>query len=185
VVSSSQWFQATVITDCLVSGMQFVLYLLCVYVLLTPRTSEVSPKPQNGHGSYKRSGHPSNFTIFLIIYSTILCIVNILYTASTYVGLPLTFISNRNFPGGPVGFINVAAGLPTNVMSITMLVLSSVLSDALLLWRCRLIWRLFVGKMADLVMIFPTLMLLASLSKSLSVFFIQLTSASNSRQHKH
>lgn len=184
------------------TGMQFIIYLLCMRVLLTPNSAfsrtQISRPPPNTNSNSKGSSSNSSFfrvpfrvrlpfvssssyigrhrrltpfTLFLLSYSTVLCVVNILYTGSSYVALQLTYIEFRNFPGGPIGFLGAEAPLKSNVMSITMLVLSSVLSDALLWWRCRLIWKLMnEGWWVEVILAVPGLMVLASFGGLLHTF---------------
>jgi hypothetical protein len=55
-----------------------------------------------------------------------------MYTVSSYIGVELAYIDNRNFPGGVVGFLIASATLPSNVVSISAVVIGGFLTDVLL-----------------------------------------------------
>ncbi|KAF7431157.1 hypothetical protein PC9H_006877 [Pleurotus ostreatus] len=125
-------------------GVQLTLYGACVRILLQRK---------------KRAP----FIYFLIGYITVLCAMNTIWTGTSAYGLQLTFIENRNYPGGPLGFLLVEFSLPVNVLALASYIIGNILADTLLLWRCRIIWTASLGKKIDFVMIFPTLMLVASI----------------------
>jgi len=138
-------------------GAQFIVYLSCMQILWRK-------KPRR------------YLTNFLMMYTTMLCIMNILFTGMTYLGAQLAYVNNRNFPGGVLAFIGASEVLPTNVLSITTLVLINNMCDGLLWWRCRLIWSISTSTLiANCVMLFPALMLAASLG--MGIFFDIRTAA--------
>ena len=100
------------------SGVQLVLYIACMRILW-------------------RVESRNNFTYFLLFYITLLCSMNTIWTATSAVGLQLTFIDNRNYPGGVIGFLNVEFGLPSNVASLTSYIIGNILADALLVSLIR------------------------------------------------
>ncbi|KAI0060432.1 hypothetical protein BV25DRAFT_1955777 [Artomyces pyxidatus] len=126
-------------------GIQLVLYAQCVRILC--RTSPLSRN-----------------ALFLISYITVLCAMNTVWTGTSAYSLQATFIDNRNYPGGPYGFLLVEFSLPFNVVCLASYIIGNVMADALLLWRCRVIWRASAGENADLVMIVPVLTIFASLA---------------------
>jgi len=125
--------------------MQLILYFACMRIL------------------WRESR--TRYSYFLMGYSTLLCLDNVMYTVSSYIGVELAYIDNRNFPGGVVGFLIASAVLPTNIVSITAVVIGDFLTDALLLWRVRVIWRAsLTGKSrANVAMLIPGILVLASL----------------------
>ncbi|THH32606.1 hypothetical protein EUX98_g1576 [Antrodiella citrinella] len=125
-------------------GVQFVLYCMCTRALWNhkPRTS---------------------FTNFLLAYIFVLNAMNTIWTGTSAYGLQLTYIDNRNYPGGPLGFLGVEFSIPANVLSLAALITGNLLADGLLLWRCYVIWASSLGTRAIFVMIFPALMLVGSL----------------------
>lgn len=75
----------------------------------------------------------SRFNYFLMSYITLLCAMNTIWTATSALGLQLTFIDNINYPGGGVNkFLEVEFGLPSNVVSLASYILGNVLADGLL-----------------------------------------------------
>lgn len=94
-------------------GVQLVLYIACVRILW-------------------RVDDRGRFTYFLLAYITLLCSMNTIWTATSALGLQLTYIDNRNYPGGVIGFLNVEFALPSNVASLTSYIVGNVLADALL-----------------------------------------------------
>jgi hypothetical protein len=94
-------------------GVQLVLYIACMRILW-------------------RVGNRGGFTYFLLVYISLLCSMNTIWTATSAVGLQLTYIDNRNYPGGVIGFLNVEFALPSNVASLTSYIIGNVLADALL-----------------------------------------------------
>lgn len=137
-------------------GVQLVLYGACVKKLWRR-------KPR------------IRFTLFLISYITVLCIMNTIWTATSAYGLQLTYIDYRNYPGGSLGFLRVEFSLPSNVLSLAAYITGNILADALLLWRCRVIWTAAFNVTANFVMIIPMLMLFGSFAVAV-VFAIETAS---------
>jgi len=134
-------------------GVQLVLYGACVQILWNrkPRT---------------------NFTYFLLGYITVLCAMNTIWTGTSAYGLQITYIDFRNYPvRGPIDFLQVEFSMPSNVISLASYIIGNVLADILLLWRCRVIWSASLGRKVDLVMIVPTLLLLASIAMAILFAF--------------
>ncbi|KAG7098817.1 hypothetical protein E1B28_000722 [Marasmius oreades] len=102
-------------------GVQLVIYCACIYTLWTKQQSARSTK-------------------IFIPYLTLLCLLNLLWTATSAYGLQLTFIDNRNYPGGVIGFLGIEFALPTNVASTASYIASNLLADALMVWRCYVVW---------------------------------------------
>ncbi|TCD61350.1 hypothetical protein EIP91_008560 [Steccherinum ochraceum] len=141
-------------------GVQFVLYLACVRILWQrrPRT---------------------RFTYFLLAYITILCAMNTIWTATSAFGLQLTYIDNRNYPGGPFAYLQIEFSTTSNVLSLASYIVGNILADALLLWRTHVIWSAAVGpsvwSMATLIVGVGCIALLGSLSMAV-LFAIETAS---------
>lgn len=58
--------------------------------------------------------------------------MNTIWTGTSAYGLQLTYIDNRNYPGGILAFLGVEFSLPANVLSLAALVAGNILADALL-----------------------------------------------------
>ncbi|KAI0079051.1 hypothetical protein K474DRAFT_724371 [Panus rudis PR-1116 ss-1] len=139
-------------------GIQLVFYAACVHRLWSRR-----PRIR--------------YTLFLISYITVLCIMNTIWTGTSAYGVQLTYVDYRNYPGGPPGFLLVEFSLPSNVLSLASYIVGNILADALLLWRCRVIWIAAFEGSSRFVMIAPTLLLLTSVAVAI-VFAIETASPS-------
>lgn len=94
-------------------GVQLVLYCMCTLALWrrNPRTRS---------------------TYLLLGYIFILNAMNAIWTGTSAYGLQLTFIDNRNYPGGPLGFLGVEFSISANVLSLASLIAGNLLADGLL-----------------------------------------------------
>ncbi|KAK7691657.1 hypothetical protein QCA50_005056 [Cerrena zonata] len=136
-------------------GIQLVVYCICADALL-------------------RRKQKTAFTHFLLGYTTLLCVLNCIFTGSNASGIQQTFIDNRNYPGGPWGYVTVGiVTAPFNFTSEVSYFLGNIMADALLLWRCKVIWVACKGPKATYVMMaFPTLMLATSLALAITSIVI-------------
>jgi len=138
-------------------GVQFVLYIACMDVLWQRKLR-------------------TRFTLFLMAYISSLCALNLIWTATSMFGLQLCYIDNRNYPGGPFAYlVGPFTTHPANVLSLASYVVSNVMADALLLWRCQVIWQASLGRKVYFVLLLPFLMWLASFA--LGVVFVIVTAA--------
>ena len=62
--------------------------------------------------------------------------MNTIWTGTSAYGLQLTYIDNRNYPGGPLGFLAVEFSLTPNVLSLASYIIGNVLADAFLVSHC-------------------------------------------------
>jgi hypothetical protein len=79
-----------------------------------------------------RTRSHSKFSAFLLSYITMLCILNTIWTATSAIGLQLTFIDNRNYPGGVIGFLGVEFAMVDNVVSLAAFIIENIMADTLL-----------------------------------------------------
>ncbi|KAI0065072.1 hypothetical protein BV25DRAFT_1913714 [Artomyces pyxidatus] len=124
-------------------GIQLVMYTSCVLYLWQQRKAR------------------SHFT-FLLAYITLLFILETIYIAVQARTVQIVYIDNRNYPGGPWAYFLASQSLAVNVMFYATLFVITFLSDALVLWRCWVIWGASGQNIAYLVTAFPALMLVAS-----------------------
>ncbi|CAL1707888.1 unnamed protein product [Somion occarium] len=136
-------------------GMQFVLYCICAEALWKQRT-----KP---------------FSLFFLGFVTVLCALNCVYTGVNAYGLQDIYIDNRNYPGGPWAYLKAASTEAFNISSSVAYFTSNIMADALLLWRCKIIWTACIGPTAIYFMIFPALMLLASTALAITAIHLSIT----------
>ncbi|KAJ6612711.1 hypothetical protein B0H10DRAFT_2278854 [Mycena sp. CBHHK59/15] len=148
-------------------GAQLVLYLACARILW---------------GKMGKTSRTRKTSSFLLAYITILCILNTMWTGVSAFGLQATYIDNRNYPaaapdgpGGPIAFLGVEFSLPFNIVGQIVFTAENLLADALLFWRCHVIWSAQTANYANYVMAFPALMFLGSLAMGI-VFGIETAS---------
>lgn len=98
-------------------GFQFVLYIACCRILWQriPRL---------------------RLNMFLLVYISILCALDLLWAAATIYGVQLVYIDNQGFPGGPIAFLSGPFGtLPVNGLASAAYVISNIMADGLLVCR--------------------------------------------------
>jgi len=81
----------------------------------------------------------------------------------------MTFIQDRNFPGGPLGFNSAMYNEPVNIMTTAAFIVLNWFADALVLFRLFVIWDSNYWIVA-----FPVLMLAGSFTSSI-LLLVQLT----------
>lgn len=74
----------------------------------------------------------SRQTWILLTYISVMFILGTLYVASSSKSAELTFIDDRNFPGGPAAFEIVNFSIPINFMGSVVFVIANWLADALM-----------------------------------------------------
>ncbi|KAE9388828.1 hypothetical protein BT96DRAFT_1003812 [Gymnopus androsaceus JB14] len=138
-------------------GIQFVLYIACIQILW---------KDHRQH----------SLTKILIPYLTVLCGMNLIWTATSAYGLQLTYIDNRNYPGGVITFLGVEFALPANIVSTASYIAGNLLADALMIWRCYIVWAAAPSshRVALCATVVPSLMLVGSLVLAI-LFALQTT----------
>ncbi|KAG7098816.1 hypothetical protein E1B28_000721 [Marasmius oreades] len=149
-------------------GFQLALWMACMRILWR-RVQKATPGKKSA--------------LYLMVYITILCIIDTIWTAVSTFGLQATFIDNRNYPapdpaspGGPIAYLQVEFSQSFNIVAQVVFTLGSLMTDALLIWRCKVIWAANpVRSGSTLVIIFPIVMFFASLAFGV-VFGIQTAS---------
>ena len=74
----------------------------------------------------------TGFIKFLMFHTTMLCAMNAIWTGTSAYGVQITYVDNRNYPGGPFAFLMVESPLATNVLSNVGYTIGNVMADALL-----------------------------------------------------
>ena len=69
---------------------------------------------------------------WLLVYITILFILNTIYAACTARDVQLDYIDDRNYPGGPLAYFLATTAIPVNVIAFVVFFIANVLADALL-----------------------------------------------------
>jgi hypothetical protein len=135
-------------------GMTVVLFFHCMQALLWPRA----------HGPPK---------YYLVIYTFVLFSLGTIFVALNLRSSVLAFIDNRNFPGGPEAYALSVYSSPLIITPNVCFVISNLLADGLLMYRCKVIWT---GK--PWILALPFIMYLGS--TSMGIMFIYESSSPNS-----
>jgi hypothetical protein len=142
-------------------GMQFILYIACIRILFKRARMQIANPSAN---IQRRNAY------LLSAYITILCVLDTMWTGVSAFGLQSTFIDNRNYPapdedspGGPIAYLNIEFQRPFNIVGQIVFTLGNILADAILLWRCQVIWGAPYNKVANFAMMLPMTMLLGSI----------------------
>jgi len=122
-------------------------------------------------------GQRSRQTLWLIIYLCVTFILSTLTVAGQAEMTQLSFIDNRDFPGGPAAYEQSQFSSPIGSLGNYSLTLMNWFSDSLLLWRCFVIYR-DLRTSIWLVMAVPGLTLLMSFVTG--IMFLDKTSQPSS-----
>ncbi|KAK7689592.1 hypothetical protein QCA50_007384 [Cerrena zonata] len=104
------------------------------------------------------------FIFFLLGFITVLAALNCAFTGVNAFGLQQAYIDMRNYPGGPWVYLQDSSSGWINIVSEVTFYMSNIMCDAMLLWRCRIVWLACIGHKSIYYMIIPFLMLLASIA---------------------
>ncbi|KAG2154512.1 uncharacterized protein EDB93DRAFT_1320132 [Suillus bovinus] len=158
LLAEKGWLQGTVVSA-VAYGIDVALFFMCFHLLWlhTNRTN------------YKKQ-------LPLLIYITTIFILSTLFMASLANFTQLAFIQDRNYPGGPNAFENTMFGIPVDNLGNACGLITMILSDTLVVWRCMVIYR---GCMVPMwiIMLFPCLMLTASIAMGI-MWMLQVTANS-------
>ncbi|KAF9465120.1 hypothetical protein BDZ94DRAFT_1296643 [Collybia nuda] len=128
-------------------GISALLFFQCMAQLLWPKR-----------------GRDRN--LILAGYTFLLFSLGTVFTGMNINVAILGFIENRNFPGGPEAYSSFTQSSALGVIPNAAFILSNWMADALMLWRCKVIWN---GKLW--VLIFPCIMYLASISMGIMTIY--------------
>ncbi|KIJ57991.1 hypothetical protein HYDPIDRAFT_163675 [Hydnomerulius pinastri MD-312] len=109
----------------------------------------------------------------LLIYITVAFMLGTLFMVALAAFTQMAFIDDRNYPGGPNAFENNMFSIPVDDSGNAAFVLSNWLADALVVWRCKVIYQ-SCRVPIWIVMVFPCLMLAASVAMGI-MFLIQVS----------
>ncbi|KAJ7626845.1 hypothetical protein FB45DRAFT_1059766 [Roridomyces roridus] len=152
------WLQGAIL--CSVGyGVVLALFAMCFYLLI-----------QQWKGSHSRR------SVFFLVYISIEFILASLFQGSIAKFVQLAFIEDRNFPGGPAAFEAAEFSIPVDEIGNVAFVLTNWFSDALLVWRCMIIYT-NCGVSLYIVMALPCLMFLTSVSMGI-LWLIQICTSS-------
>ncbi|KAK0447855.1 uncharacterized protein EV420DRAFT_1275960 [Desarmillaria tabescens] len=146
--SERSWFAGIFITA-VAYGAALTLAVQCFSLLLRSMNSS----------NYKKN-------LFWIIYVSLLFICATLYAAAGAKINELAFIDYHLYPGGPSAFEYDYFWLPVNAMGNVFFIIANWLSDAVVVWRCVIIYA-DSGYPRWVILAFPVLAYLASFTLSL------------------
>ncbi|KAF5392483.1 hypothetical protein D9757_002200 [Collybiopsis confluens] len=132
-------------------GIQLVIYCLsCRLLLKSPRSSG--------------RGRESETSIYIIYGGTLIILWTIALACNAVFG-QYAWIDHRDVEGGPAAYIGGQLSAPYNTLGTTAGVMMNFLSDALLIYRCYIIWNTWI------VAMFPILLYLGGLSMSILLIY--------------
>ncbi|KAG1739263.1 hypothetical protein EDB19DRAFT_1828845 [Suillus lakei] len=158
LLAEKGWLQGTVVSA-VAYGINVALYFMCFHLLFR----------QMNRTNYKKH-------LPLLVYITTTFILSTLFMAALADFTQLAFIQDRNYPGGPNAFENDMFAIPVDNLGNVSGLVTMLLSDGLVVWRCMVIYR---GCRVPLwiVMLFPSLMFAASVAMGI-MWLLQVTSTS-------
>ncbi|KAF8558655.1 hypothetical protein OG21DRAFT_1404750 [Imleria badia] len=121
VYEEGTWLYGAIVTAILY-GVVVVLYVMCARSLW-------------GRIRSREGGRRKNW--FFFIYVNFIFALSTLYVASNSQITQLGFINHRDYPGGPSAYEINTSSIPLNVA----FVVSNWCADALMIWRCIVVYR--------------------------------------------
>ncbi|THU92338.1 hypothetical protein K435DRAFT_967708 [Dendrothele bispora CBS 962.96] len=150
IITLERYDFAALQLSCIFYGFSVVVFVRCMSALLWPR-----------------SGRQQNTK--LAVYTFFLFALGTIYIAMNGHYYQLAFIDNRNFPGGPEAYelFIYSTSVPRTANSV--FIIANWLADALLLFRCKIIWQ---GN--AWILILPVILFLADISMGI-LFLYQVS----------
>jgi len=149
------WLQGAIISA-IAYGVTVSLYFLSFYLLVR----------QKNRVEFRKR-------LPLLAYITVSFLLGTIFMIALAAFTQMAFIDNRNYPGGPNAYEENMFSIPIDNMGNVTFVLSNWLSDALVVWRFKVIYQRCRAPLW-IVMLFPCLLLAASVSMGI-MFIIQLS----------
>jgi len=161
IFAEKAWLQGALLAA-VAYGVELTLFAMSFYHLLKRQ--------------FSRSTSRKKVDLFFLAYITIMFILSTLFYASNAQFTQLAFIDNRNFPGGPNTYEQVMFSIPVDELGNVCAIMTTWLCDALLVWRCQVI---FAGSRFPIwtIMMFPYLLFLGSFVMGI-LFLLQVSSTS-------
>lgn len=158
LLAEKGWLQGTVVSA-IAYGINVTLYFMCFHLLLRQMTRTNCKKQ-----------------IPLLVYITVTFILSTLFMTALADFTQLAFIQDRNYPGGPNAFENDMFSIPVDNIGNVCGLITMLLSDGLVVWRCMVIYR---GCRVPMwaIMLFPCLMYAASVVMGI-MWLLQVTTFS-------
>jgi len=115
----------------------------------------------------------------MLSFVSVIFILGTIFMACIDKFTQMAFVEYRNFPGGPAAYEQAMFWIPVDELGNVAFVIGNWLMDALLVWRCTVIYGASGGSGPSLwaIMLFPSLLLVASVV--LGILFLAQTSTSS------
>lgn len=159
LVAETEWLQGAMLSGILY-GVEVTLFIICFKLLVQ----------QMRRANYKRQ-------CILLAFITTVFTLGTLLMYSIADMTQLSFINDRNFPGGPAAYEVQMYWIPVDEVGVVAMVVGNWFMDALLVWRSLVIFSGVSQRSLRLVMLIPCIMLLASIS--LGILYLVKTSRSS------
>ncbi|KLO16594.1 hypothetical protein SCHPADRAFT_847980 [Schizopora paradoxa] len=158
VLSEEAWLQGAFVSS-IAYGALLVLFIQCFSLLLKQT---------------KRSNYRSKVPFLVIVF--LIFMFGTFFMSTSMKFNQLSFIENRNYPGGPSAYENDMFAIPVDSLGNVSFTLSQWLCDALIIWRYMLIFK---GCNAPIwiVVTLPVLLFLGSFVVGI-LFLLQLSATS-------
>ncbi|KAF7297455.1 hypothetical protein MIND_00979200 [Mycena indigotica] len=147
IFSEHTWLQGAFLAA-IAYGIEAVLFFMSARLLWVARSKDEGTERRN---------------LILIGYISTIYVLGTLYMAGLFQFTQLSFIDNRNIPGGPNQYENIMFSLPIDMLANVIMVLLTWMCDIINVWRCGVIYR---GSRIPwyLVVALPACMYLASIA---------------------
>ncbi|KAG8220623.1 hypothetical protein J3R82DRAFT_2881 [Butyriboletus roseoflavus] len=149
------WLQGVIISS-IAYGITAALYFLSFHLLTRAKN----------HVEFRKR-------LPLLIYITLSFVLGTIFMISLAAFTQMAFIDDRNYPGGPSAYENNMFSIPIDDTGNAAFVLSNWLSDALVVWRFKVIYQECRFPIW-IVVFFPCLMLAGSVVMGI-MFLIQVS----------
>ncbi|KAH7908983.1 hypothetical protein BJ138DRAFT_1011730 [Hygrophoropsis aurantiaca] len=163
VFAEKMWFQGNVLMG-VAYGMVVVLSAMCMHSLWLRR---------------RAWSMTSSKSMFFLCYVSFIFLMGSISFAGNNQFVQMAFIDNRNYPGGPSGYIVDEFSVPINIASDVALVMANWCADLLLIWRCTVIFRDCRNVLRLSATVIPSLMFAASFAMG-TMWLVQTSSPSTS-----
>ncbi|KAF5337460.1 hypothetical protein D9758_018006 [Tetrapyrgos nigripes] len=128
--SEKTWLIGVILTG-VGYGVVLTLTVMCITTLI-----HVLKSPRRGGERQNRKVH-----LISLIYVILVFVFATMFIAGSSAMADLSFISYRNFPGGPAAFEQVMFSLPVSEIGNVAFVLSNWLADVVVVWRCLVVYK--------------------------------------------
>ncbi|KAI8983404.1 hypothetical protein BD414DRAFT_418722 [Trametes punicea] len=135
--------------------VQSVLYGACIYVTLFFITTNALLR--------RPAGNPLRSD--MVVVSVLMFVIATMHIATNFSRIILAFIVHADAPGGPAAFFNELSNF-TQMFGSTLYVLQTLLGDAMVLYRCYLVWE-----RKWTVIAFPCVLLLGSTATGIGILY--------------